>query len=66
MAKDNTPNLFGIEEVEEVNIGSVIRVSFETGVDSEFDYNLPFLALTCSVENLLNHYPEGVQCNSPG
>ena len=41
MAKDNTPNLFGIEEVEEVNIGSVIRVSFETGVDAEFDYNLP-------------------------
>ncbi|MCK5565141.1 MAG: hypothetical protein KAJ07_07825 [Planctomycetes bacterium] len=41
MAKDNTPNLFGIEEADEVNIGSVIRVSFETGADAEFDYNLP-------------------------
>ena len=41
MAKDNTPNLFGIEDDDEVKIGSVIRVSFESGADAEFDYNLP-------------------------
>jgi len=41
MAKKNTPNLFGFDPAEDTPSGRVIRVSFESGVDTEFDYNVP-------------------------
>ena len=41
MTKHNTPNLFGHDETDEMNVGHVIRVAFESGADNEFDYIVP-------------------------
>jgi primosomal protein N' (replication factor Y) (superfamily II helicase) len=54
MMKKNTPNLFGFDQAEDTPNGRVIRVSFESGVDAEFDYNVPDklwpVSIGCRVE----------------
>jgi primosomal protein N' (replication factor Y) len=41
MAKSQTKSLFGAEESEENLRGNVVRVAFDSGADSVFDYLLP-------------------------
>ena len=41
MNRYQTENLFASEETEQVTCSRIVRVSFESGVDAEFDYLVP-------------------------
>jgi primosomal protein N' (replication factor Y) len=41
MGKYEQTNLFGEDKIDKVPCGHVVRVAFESGVDSEFDYLVP-------------------------